>query len=349
MGASAGLALSGQGVLVTIEDSSPAAQAMAAEAGAGRLRQGDDQDPELVIVGTPPDVTAQVVAQQLERFPGATVTDLASVKAIILDELSGLGADLGRYVGSHPMAGRERTGAASASADLFIGRAWAIAPSPLAGPAAVRQIRDLAADLGAHSVYLTAQAHDRAVALVSHVPQILSTLTAKQLIGAEEAALELAGQGLRDQTRIAGSDPNLWAVILAGNGPAVAAVLRQVREDLDQAITALSLGAGEETLGKSLVGLAGLLTDGNRGAARIPGKHGGAKRQFDKVTVIVPDRPGQLGRLFRQMGRIRVNLEDLNLEHAAGKEFGLAEVSVPQGDGDRLTRHLKAKKWKIVS
>jgi prephenate dehydrogenase len=348
LGASVGLGLAGHGIVVTLEDPSPAAEAVAVQIGAGRRRAPQDADPELVVVAAPPDVTAAVVAEQLRRFPAATVTDLASVKAIILEELAQGGADLERYVGSHPMAGREKTGPAAGTADLFVGRPWVVAANPASRPQAVLRVRELASDLGAHPAYLTAAAHDRAVALVSHVPQVLSSLTARRLTEAEPGALELAGQGLRDMTRIAGSNAGLWSTILAGNGPAVAAVLRLVRADLDRAIAALEPGGQPANLGRTLVELSHLLSGGNAGAERIPGKHGGAKRQFDKVTVMVPDKPGELGRLFQEMGRIGVNLEDLSLEHGAGQLVGLAEIAVAQGAGAALAADLEEQGWRIL-
>jgi prephenate dehydrogenase len=356
IGASVGLALRAQGVAVTLEDPSPTALALAEQIGAGRaLRPAETgpggpggPPPRLVVVAAPPDVTAAVVAAQLERHPEATVTDVASVKAAIADQLGAWGADLTRYVGSHPMAGREKAGPAAATADLFVGRPWVIAPTGATTEAAVLRVRDLATDLGAHPAYLSAAAHDQAVALVSHVPQILASLTAARLEAAAPGALDLAGQGLRDMTRVAASDPNLWAAILAANGAEVAQVLRAVRADLDRAIAALDGAAGPGGQGRALLELAGLVAAGRRGAERIPGKHGGARRVFDKVTVMVPDKPGELGRLFQEMGRLGVNLEDLALEHGAGQLVGLAQVSVPPGQGAALAEDLAGQGWRIL-
>jgi prephenate dehydrogenase len=301
-----------------------------------------------VIVASPPDVAGETTAIQLDRFRQAVVSDVASVKVVILEELRQAGADLSRYVGSHPMAGRERTGPAAASADLFVGRPWVIAPAPQTTGQAALRIRELASDLGGYPAYMNASAHDAAVALVSHVPQVMSSLTAGALAGAEPGALDLAGQGLRDMTRIAQSDPNLWAAILVGNGLAVAQVLRQVRAGLDRAIAALDLGTKPETLGHALVELADVVGIGRQGAELIPGKHGGTRRVFDKVTVMVPDKPGELGRLFQELGRLNVNLEDLKLEHGAGQLVGLAELSVPTGRGAALASDLIEQGWRIL-
>jgi prephenate dehydrogenase len=149
-------------------------------------------------------------------------------------------------------------------------------------------------------------------------------------------------------TRIARSDPQLWAAILAGNGGAIAAVLRQLRADLDRAIAALERGAQAPTLGRALVELADLVGAGRRGAERVPGKHGGARREFDHVTVMVPDRPGELGRLFQELGRLGVNLEDLALEHGAGQLVGLAEIAVAPGAGAGLAENLAAAGWRVL-
>ncbi|MDR1823761.1 MAG: prephenate dehydrogenase [Bifidobacteriaceae bacterium] len=348
IGTSVALSLVGHGVEVTLEDPSPTALAVAEQVGGGRPRQVSDAAPALVVVAAPPDVAAAVVAAQLERFPEAVVTDVASVKAVVLAELAVLGADLTRYVGSHPMAGREKGGPAYASADLFMGRPWVIAAPPQARPEAVLAVRHLATDAGAMVIFMEAAQHDLAVALVSHVPQVVSTLTAARLAEAEPAALDLAGGGLRDVTRIAKSDPTLWSAILVGNGPAVAGVLKALRADLDRAIAALELGAGEATLGRAVLELAGLLGEGNAGVERIPGKHGGARTVFDQVTVMVPDKPGELGRLFGEMGTLGINLEDLQLEHGAGQLVGLATISVQAGLGARLAAGLEAQGWRIL-
>ena len=109
--------------------------------------------------------------------------------------------------------------------DLFLGRPWVIADSGSSHPDAVLAVRSLAVDLGAVPVAMDADAHDAAVAAVSHVPQVAASLVAARLRGADDAALGLAGQGLRDVTRLAASDPALWTSILAANAAAVREVL----------------------------------------------------------------------------------------------------------------------------
>ncbi|HEY5230057.1 MAG TPA: prephenate dehydrogenase [Galbitalea sp.] len=344
LGASIGLALKARGVDVILADVSPAAVRLAVDYGAGRVAAAGDT-PRLIVVCTPPDVVAATVASELAAYPYALVTDVASVKLAPLGELRELGADISRYVGSHPMAGRERGGAISARADLFVGRPWVIANHEDIADrrAADTALEALALDLGAAPVELDAAEHDRSVALVSHVPQVISSLLAARLVDASDAAVGLAGQGLRDTTRIAGSQPELWVQILGANADQVVGILEAYRADLDGVIAAL---AAPEVPG-ALRSVAEALANGNAGVARIPGKHGQAKH-FSQLVVLVDDVPGQLAKLLTEIGSVGVNLEDLRLEHSPGAQFGLAEISVvPEVEG-RLISELQARGWKIA-
>ncbi|WP_448071974.1 prephenate dehydrogenase [Georgenia yuyongxinii] len=350
LGASLGLALSAAGVDVQLEDVSPAAVALGRDLGAGRPVTPDLPQPRLVVVATPPDVAGPLVLAQLRAHPDAVVTDVASVKARVAEHVEAHGGDdAARYVGSHPMAGRERSGAAAADADLFAGRPWVIVPSARSTPDAILAVRGLAVDVGAAPVTLGAQEHDDAVALVSHLPQLAASLVAARLREAPETALALAGQGLRDVTRIAASDPQLWSTILVGNAGPVAAALRALRDDVDAALEALERAAADGPLAEGAAGpLARVVAAGNTGVARIPGKHGGAPRRYAEVTVLIPDEPGELGRLFGEVGEIGVNIEDLQLEHSAGQPVGLATVSVDPAAAARLETELGHRGWRVV-
>ncbi|UNX56212.1 prephenate dehydrogenase [Georgenia sp. TF02-10] len=351
LGASLGLALRAAGVPVQLADASPTALALARDVGAGTPAADGDPEPALVVVATPPDVTADAVLAALAAHPGAVVTDVASVKSVIAAEVeAGAGAGGDRYVGSHPMAGRERSGAAAADADLFAGRPWVVVPGPRSRPDAVLAVRSLAADVGASPVTLGAAEHDDAVALVSHVPQLAASLVAARLNGAPEAALSLAGQGLRDVTRVAASDPLLWATILAGNAGPVAAVLHALQADLAELLAALDRIAVDGPLAAGSTGpLARLIGAGNTGVARIPGKHGGAPRRYGEVSVLVPDAPGELGRLFTEVGEAGVNIEDLRLEHSAGQRVGVATLAVLPAVVEPLEAELDRRGWRVVA
>ena len=359
LGASLGLRLRQLGARVQLEDASPASAALARDLGAGDIATADSPAPQLVVVATPPDVSGDVVKASLDRFPEAVVTDVASVKARIVGEVAGHpGAE--RYAGSHPMAGRERSGAIAADADLFVGRPWVITPvgglqgksegggRPPRGEEAVRAVQRLALAVGSLPVVMDAAAHDTAAAVVSHMPQLIASLVAGELRSAPAQALELAGQGLRDVTRIAHSDSRLWAAIIAGNAPAVAASLRGVAKNLDALIAALDGGEEDPFAPGVLAGVSSAIRRGNDGVARIPGKHGGAPRRYAGVFVLVPDEPGRLGRLLTEGGQIGVNIEDLQLEHSLNQKVGRAMISVLPGQAMRLAVALERRGWQAI-
>lgn len=342
LGTSIGLALTEKGVDVTLEDVSPTAVRLAVDYGAGRAPRADDR-PGLVVVAVPPDVTASTVARALREHPDALVTDVASVKGSVLAELRELGADVTRYLGTHPMAGRERGGPISARADLFVGRPWVLAGHDGISYRRAGAIEDLILDVGAVPIEMTVDEHDRSVAMVSHVPQLVASAMAARLRDASNGAVGLAGQGVRDVTRIAASDPALWVQILSANATPVAEILRGVRDDVDALLDAL----GDPEAPGSRRALAELIAAGNAGVARIPGKHGTDKR-FAQLVVMIDDTPGQLARLLTEIGELGVNMEDLRLEHSPGAPVGFAEVSVLPDVEQRLIDELAARGWRIA-
>mgnify|MGYP002744192057 CR=1 FL=1 len=362
LGTSLALALRTADVEVQLSDTSPTSLALARDMGAGTPHDKHSPEPQIVVVATPPDVTADVVVAQLSAHPNAVVTDVASVKERVVAEVRArAGAEARRYVGSHPMAGRERSGAGSADSDLFAGRPWVVVGQD-SDPEAELAIRNLAVDVGATPVRMGASEHDAAVAAVSHMPQLIASLVAARLEELGESALALSGQGLRDVTRIAASDPRLWSAIVVGNAGPVADLLRRISDDLSALITGIEAAAcdpgGPEytapgaasTIAPGAVGaVTDVMTRGNAGRARIPGKHGGAPRRYAEVQVLVPDAAGELGRLFSDVGAAGVNIEDFSLEHSAGQSAGIALISVLPAAAQRLEEALDAKGWRVVA
>ncbi|NUU05912.1 prephenate dehydrogenase [Leifsonia sp. C5G2] len=342
LGASVGLGLRARGVDVVLADASPAHLRLAADYGAGRLDDGG-AEPALIVVAVPPDLTGRVIADELAAHPGSVVTDVASVKVAPLAELEQAGVDLSRYVGGHPLAGRERGGPSAARADLFVGRPWVVAARPENPRSAVSLVEALILDLGATPVEMEAAQHDAAVALVSHAPQIVSSLMAKRLTDSPDAALALAGQGVRDVTRIAASEPELWVQILGANAPAIVEILRAYRDDLDRVLVALGdvdAAGARRTIAEEIAG-------GNAGVSRLPGKHG-QDRRYSRFVVMVEDRPGELARLLHELGELGVNMEDLRLEHSPGAPFGLADIAVLPEVVHRTVDDLTERGWRIT-
>ena len=360
IGTSLALSLRRRDVVVWLADRDPDAVAVAVARGAGQsVPEGPEgsvgyvgyvgaggepgaSEPGLVVVAVPPAVTAAVVADALRRFPGAVVTDVASVKVPIHRALVAAGVDASRYVGGHPMAGREVSGAAAARADLIDDRPWVITPHPGADEAAVDAVQELALSARALPIVMPAAEHDRAVAVVSHTPQILSSLLAARLLDSSDTVVSIAGQGLRDMTRIAASDADLWVEILSANATPVAAVLGALRADLDALLHALgSIDQGGRDV------LAEALRRGNAGRDRVPGKHGARQSPTAVVPVAVPDQPGELGRLFAAVADAGYSVEDVRIEHVLGRPTGVVEITVGEVSAVPLAEVLGAQGWDV--
>jgi prephenate dehydrogenase len=259
---------------------------------------------------------------------------VGSVKGPPLEAARAHGVDLSRYVGSHPMAGSERSGPWAATADLFDGRAWAVTPHEDSSADAVQAVRGLAVRCGASVVELPAAEHDAAVARVSHLPHLLSVLAAGTLVDAPPLHLALSGPGLRDVTRIAAGDPALWQEIVTANAEPIRVLLQDVRDRLDELVRGVDAGSVTEVLRRGVAG-----------TRLVPGKHGTPAPAYTVVYVTVPDRPGELARLFSDAGESGVNIEDLRIDHDPARPVGLVEVVVAEEAAATLVRSLSERGW----
>jgi len=342
IGTSIALALRGHGSTVWLTDSDPAAARLAADLGAGELLPDATNDPaDVAVIAVPPAAVAATLAEAQTRNLAHSYTDVASVKQLPVADARNQGCDLTGYVPGHPLAGREKHGPAAARADLFLGRTWALCPLPETSEAALQAVTDLVRTCGAVPVRTDPAAHDRWVALISHAPHLVAAAMAARLEEAPGEALDLAGQGLRDVTRIAAGDTALWTQILSANAAQVAQVLAAVAADLAEAARVL---AEDDDSDKAV---AALLDRGQAGVARIPGKHGGAPREFAVVQVVIPDQPGELARLFDATGAAGVNIEDVRIEHSPGLPVGVAELSVRPAEAGPLLAALEAGGWPV--
>ncbi|MEU3255286.1 prephenate dehydrogenase [Streptomyces sp. NPDC006997] len=348
IGTSAALALAQRGVVVHLADHDPEQARTAAALGAGT-----DEAPagpvDLAVVAAPPAHVAGVLADAMRRGVARGYLDVASVKGGPRRELQALGLDLTSYIGSHPMSGRERSGPLAATGDLFEGRPWVLTPTRDTDTEVLNLALELVSHCRAVPVVMDADAHDRAVALVSHMPHLVSSLVAARLENAEEAAVRLCGQGIRDVTRIAASEPGMWIDILSANPGPVADLLTDVAADLDETVRALrSLQSSDEAKRREgTAGITDVLRRGNAGQVRVPGKHGSAPRVYEVVAVLIDDQPGQLARIFADAGRAGVNIEDVRIEHATGQQAGLVQLMVEPKAAGVLGAALAERGWSV--
>jgi prephenate dehydrogenase len=345
IGTSIALALREHDTQVWLTDADEATARLAADLGAGTV-VSDLRDAkglaDIAVLAVPPASVAATLARAQDCAVADWYTDVASVKELPVTQARALGCDLGSYVPGHPLAGRERHGPAAARADLFLGRTWALCPLPETSPGALDAVTALVVACGADPVRADPVTHDRWVALVSHAPHLVAAAMAARLAptSVPADALQLAGQGLRDVTRIAAGDSALWTQILAANAAPIAEVIAAVAEDLAAAARALADSAAADD-----AGVPDLLDRGRVGAARIPGKHGGQPRNFSVVQVVIADQPGELARLFNAAGAAGVNIEDVRIEHSPGLPVGVAELSVRPGQAGALLEAMRAGGW----
>jgi prephenate dehydrogenase len=340
IGTSIGCALSAAGYAVHLRDHKISHARVAAGLGAGTIEPPISADVDLVVVAVPPGAIADLVVHSLQIYPNATVTDVGSVKAGVLDALWQRDVDLGRYVGSHPMAGSHHSGPMTAHRELFVDRTWVVTPHRRSAAESVERVRAAVRACRARELIMDVDDHDAAVARVSHLPHLMSVLVAGHLTQVPERDLMLAGPGLRDVTRIAGSDPELWEQILGANSNAVLEELRDVQDQLGLLIKSVEAARASDDL-------RGQLERGVAGTRKIGGKHGAAPVRYSQVVVAIPDSPGALARLFADVSAAGVNVEDISIEHDPVREIGYLALSVAPEQADALVETMLSHGWTV--
>jgi prephenate dehydrogenase len=196
------------------------------------------ENADLLVLCTPLSRMREVLAPMLPALKrGAIITDVGSVKAGVVHELEPLVAEVGGYfVGSHPMAGAEKVGAAAARADLFVNAACVVTPTPRSSLESVESVEALWQAVGGFPLRLTPELHDDLVSRSSHLPHVVAAELANYVLNPshpKEQALVCAN-GFRDTTRIASSSPEMWRDIAMANGKKLSRVLGVFIEDLQK-------------------------------------------------------------------------------------------------------------------
>ena len=333
IGTSIGLALAAAKIPVEMVDIDSNNQSLASDlTGSVQILE-----PELIVIATPLKAFSEVIEQQYQLNPNSTFMDVCSVKTEPIEKVQASKLPMSSFVPTHPMAGREVGGAESARSDLFLSRTWILTPTDQTSAASIEKAKELIELLGSTPVVLDAKDHDKAVARNSHLPQIAASLLAAQLHGSAHEWLELAGAGLRDSTRIAGSDENLWKEIIHANSGELKGLLINLQSDLTQMISSLD---DQEQIAK-------LIRKGRDGRALIPGKHGGKAREYFYVPIVIDDKPGQLGAIFNECAAMSVNVEDLSIEHSPGQLNALITLALSEADAIKLSNHLSVIGWNV--
>ena len=296
---------------------------------------------DLTVVAAPvAQLAAQVRAVLEASADQTTVTDVGSTKAGACAAAAGSA----RFVGGHPVCGSEARGAEHASAEIFQGATWFLTPLTETDPARYRLVHGFVSALGATPVAVDPQAHDRLVALTSHLPHALANVLLNQA-GASRIdghePLAAAGGSLRDMTRVAGANPRIWVDIFLDNAEALAAALAEHRRRIEQVEQALASGdAGflARWIGEASDNRRRMLSD----AYEQPG-------MLQRLRVHVPDRPGVLAGITQALGAERINIEDFELQHLSRERGGTLTLLVGgEDEAERAAKILEAQGYHVV-
>ena len=340
IGTSIGLALSARGIKVAMSDVDQAAAFLAQSLVNAETNFESTHAFDVVVLAVPPSEFKKALAEEIKLNALSTFVDILSIKTKPLLEVQSFEEILPRYVGTHPMAGREVSGPQSARGDLFDGRTWILTSGELTSRQSLDRATELIALCGGVLVKLSPQEHDQAMALISHTPQILASLLASQLVGSNPQWLGLIGQGFKDVTRIADSDPSLWKEIISENAENILPVLRSFRQKLEDVETTLSNSSAAQSM----------IESGNAGRKLIPGKHGSTSRTYIYLHIVIDDKAGQLAAIFNDCAKANVNIEDVSIEHTPGQNTGLVTLSILDlGRAQILERFLGSAGWKVHS
>jgi len=340
IGTSIGLALSARGIKVAMSDVDQAAAFLAQSLVDADANFESTHAFDVVVLAVPPSEFKKALAEEIKLNALSTFVDILSIKTKPLLDVQSFEEILPRFVGTHPMAGREVSGPESARGDLFNGRTWILTSGELTSRQSLDRATELIALCGGVLVKLSPQEHDQAMALISHTPQILASLLASQLVGSNPQWLGLIGQGFKDVTRIADSDPSLWKEIISENAENILPVLRSFRQKLEDIETTLSYSSAAQSM----------IESGNAGRKLIPGKHGTTARTYIYLHIVIDDKAGQLAAIFNDCAKADVNIEDVSIEHTPGQNTGLVTLSILDlGKAQILERFLGSAGWKVHS
>ena len=296
---------------------------------------------ELVIVAAPvADLPARVL-EVLELVGEAcAVSDVGSTKSAVC----AAAADDNRFIGGHPVCGSETSGPEYASADIFAGATWFLTPQAGTDPDRYRMLHGFVASLGALPVAIDAAAHDRLVALTSHLPHALSNLLVNQAGSTRvegHEPLASAGGSLRDMTRVAGANPRIWVDIFLENADPLREALAEHRHLIEQLEEALA--SGDARFVRHWIVEAGLHRR-HLLAEAYPSTGG-----LFRLRVHVADQPGVLAGITRVLGAERINIEDLEMQHVSPDRGGsLSIVIAGEGEAHRAADLLKAQGYGVV-
>jgi prephenate dehydrogenase len=277
---------------------------------------------DIAIAGVAVDALGGAVRELCDALPGAVVTDVGSTKGALVEEI-----DRPNFIGGHPLAGAESTGVTHARGDLFEGATWYLTPRAATPGVLYERLARFVAGLGAVPTAIAPDDHDRLMAAVSHLPHVVANLLVAQAaaaLGGE--TLPATGPSFRDATRVAGSNPALWAQIYTANRAALGTQIDDLVRRLTEVRGLLDAGSGD------LLAWQDAAAQQRRALLEVGLVGDGGPRE---IRAAVPNKPGVVAQIALALGRAGINISDMSLAPEADNRTGSIALWVNGADADR--------------
>lgn len=278
----------------------------------------------LVFIATPiPKIVD--IADEIVPFlkKESILTDVGSTKARIVSEIEAMLPSDIYFIGGHPMAGSERSGIGAASADLFKNAPYVLTPTAKTNMDAFQKLHALLSKIGARVISLDPKTHDEVVAIISHLPHVVSSalvdLAAEQKNKMENILLLAAG-GFYDMTRIAASSPDMWADICFENREALTRILKDFGDELFQFASLIEEGKRDEFMAK--------LKEAQRIRQNLPRVSPADISELRELSIVVPNEPGVISEITLAIGEMGINIEDIEIVHSTEADSGFLKLII---------------------
>ncbi|MBQ9041868.1 MAG: prephenate dehydrogenase/arogenate dehydrogenase family protein [Eggerthellaceae bacterium] len=290
---------------------------------------------DLVILATPVDADEPYLQTIADSGYEGIVTDTASTK----ERVTAMAAATLRYpqnfVPGHPMSGSEVNGIDGARNDLFQGAYWILCPSEDTPPDHIPALHELITGIGARAIIIAPDQHDRAVAVVSHVPHFVASslvTLAARAADEQQTVMRLAAGGFKDTTRIAAGSPDLWCGIAFDNAEQVKAGLSDMRDILGAFADALEAGDREQ--------LTKLLKDAADVRRSLPAAWVPSSERLLEVRIPISNHPGAVAETTTIASEVGCNIQSIEIDHVTEDRAFLSMILTDEGDIGQLSSKL---------
>jgi len=273
---------------------------------------------------------------------GAIITDVGSTKASIVAEVEPHIPEGVHFIGGHPMAGSERTGVSAANPSLFKNAHYLLTPTERTDMGAYKKLHSMLTSIGANVTAIDPKKHDRAVAVISHLPHMVAAVLmnlASSETDETENLLLLAAGGFKDTTRIAAGSPRMWVDICLDNKDAI---LYSIDKMVDM-LNSLSHEIEEDDYNR----LRATLEHAQKARLNLPSLLGKEIGRLYELYIPVPDRPGVISDITLTVGQLGINIEDIEILHATDVS-GTLRLTIPEkNNADKAAKALVEKGYEV--